>query len=190
MKNKKWIIIGSIAAVVLLLVIFFVSSYNGFVNRQETVEEKWSNIEVKLQKRADNIPQLVEIVKDYTNYEQSTLTAVTEARTAYQNANNINDKIEAYEQMESATRIWVNAVSEAYPELKANTQFTALADTVTSNENEIAYARKQYNESVKDYNASIRRFPGNIVAGMFGFEKYQLFEMSSYAAEVPSTSID
>ncbi len=190
MTKKAKIILGAVVAVVLLIVILFISSYNGLVSKQATVEEKWSNIEVMLQKRADNIPQLVEIVKDYTNYEQKTLTAVTEARTAYQNANNINDKIEAYEQMESATRIWVNAVSEAYPDLKANTQFTALADTVTSNENEISYARKLYNEAVKDYNTSIKKFPRNIVAGMFGFESFESFQMSSYASEVPSTSID
>ncbi len=190
MNKKTKIILGAVIAVVLLIVILFISSYNGLVSKQAAVEEKWSNIEVMLQKRADNIPQLVEIVKDYTDYEQSTLTKVTEARTAYQNANNINDKIEAYERMESATRIWVNAVSEAYPDLKANTQFTALADTVTSNENEISYARKQYNEVVKEYNTSIRKFPRNIIAGMFGFESYNYFEMSDYASEVPSTSIN
>lgn len=190
MSKKTKIALGSVIAAVVLIIVFFISSYNGLVSKQATVDEKWSNIEVVLQKRADNIPQLVEIVKDYTEYEQSTLTEVTKARTAYQNANNINDKIEAYEQMESATRIWVNAVSEAYPDLKANTQFTALADTVTSNENEISYARKLYNEAVKEYNTSIRKFPKNIVAGMFGFESYQLFQMSDNSSEVPSTSIN
>lgn len=188
-KNMK-ITLGVVLAVVLLLVIFFISSYNGLVSKQATVEEKWSNIEVVLQKRADNIPQLVEIVKDYTEYEQSTLTAVTEARTAYQNANNINDKIETYEQMESATRVWVNAVSEAYPDLEAIDQFKALSDTVISNEDEISYTRKLYNEAVKEYNTSIKKFPRNIVAGMFGFEDFEFFQMADYANEIPSGSIN
>ena len=190
MKNKKLIIIGAVVAVVLILVVSFIGSYNGLVKKQATVEEKWSGIEVDLQRRADLIPNLVETVKGYKDYEQSTLQAVTEARTAFKNADGVNEQVEAYDKMNSALNVWVNAVTEAYPELKANEQFTSLMDSLESTENSVAYARKQYNESVKEYNTSIKTFPRSIVAGMFGFDAFEYFEAQQGAQNNVSVNFD
>lgn len=188
--KKKSIIIISVISVIALIAIIFVSSYNGLVSKREKVEENFSNISVYLQRRADLIPNLVNTVKGYTDYEQSTLTAVTEARNAFKSAGSVNEQIEASNRLESALDIWVNAVTEAYPELKANTQFTALTDELSGTENRIATARKDYNESARDYNYNIKKFPKNIIASMFSFESFEYFEASEGAQNVPQVSFE
>ena len=134
MKKKGLIItLAAIALVVIVLIGSIVSSYNGFVDLEENVNTKQSTISVQLQRRADLIPNFVETVKGYTEYEQSTFTAVTEARSAVTkaiNGGNAEEQAEASAQLDSAIDIWVNAVTEAYPELKANTQYIALQETV------------------------------------------------------------
>ena len=187
MKKKGLIIIIAVIAVV---AIAFIGSYNGLVDKQQEVETAWSQISVYLQSRADKIPNLVNTVKGYTDYEQGTLTAVTEARSAVAKANGINEQIEASNRLDSAVDIWVNAVTEAYPELKADTQFTALTDELTGSENRIATARKDYNEAAKKYNSKIKKFPTNLLAGMFGFEAYDYFEADASAQSVPQVNFD
>ncbi len=189
MKKKGLIIIIVIIAVVAVLIGSLVSSYNGFVEKQVNVEEKQSTVSVQLQRRADLIPNFVETVKGYSDYEQSTLTAVTEARSALTKAidsGDVADQSEAAAQLDSAIDIWVNAVTEAYPELKADTQYIALQDELAGTENRIATARIDYNSAAKEYNTAIRKFPSNIVAGMFGFEKAELFEADESANDVPT----
>ncbi len=188
--KKKSIVIISVIAVIALLAIIFVSSYNGLVSKREKVEENFSNISVYLQRRADLIPNLVNTVKGYSDYEQSTLTAVTKARNAFQNADSVNEQIEASNRLESALDIWVNAVTEAYPELKANTQFTALTDELSGSENRISTARKDYNESAREYNSNIKKFPKNIIAGIFSFESFEYFEASEDAQNVPQVNFE
>ncbi len=190
MKKKGLIIIIAIVAVIVIAIGSVVGSYNGLVEKQQEVETSWSQISVYLQSRADKIPNLVNTVKGYTDYEQSTLTAVTEARSAVSKASGVNEQIEASNQLDSAVDIWVNAVTEAYPELKANTQFTALIDELTGSENRIATARKDYNEAAKEFNTKIKRFPTNLLAGMFGFEAYDYFEADSSAQSVPNVGFD
>ncbi len=183
MKNKKKLItLVSIGAVLLILIISTIASYNGLVNKQEAVEKAQSNIEVQLQRRADLIPNLVATVKQYSEYEQSTLTAVTEARAALTEAIDSGDvgaQNSASAQLDSALDVWVNAVTEAYPELKADAQYTALMDELAGTENRIATAATRYNEDATTYNSKIRKFPTNIVAGIFGFDRAELFEATN-----------
>ena len=190
MKKKGLIILISVIAVIVLIFLAVMGSYNGMVSKQQSVEKAWSDISVQLQRRADLIPNLVSTVKGYTDYEQETLTAVTEARTKFLNADSVNEGVAAGEKMSSALSVWVNAVTEAYPELKANTQFTALTDELSGTENRISVARRDYNEKAADYNTAIKKFPRNIFAGIFGFEAYDYFEASESAQNVPEVSFD
>ncbi len=188
MKKKTWIILGAVAVVFIVIISSLVGTYNGLVTAQTNVEGKFAAIDTQLQRRLDLIPNLVNTVKGYTEYEQSTLQAVTEARAALQNAGSADEQATANDQLGRAVDIWVNAVTEAYPELKANEQFQALTDELAGTENRIAVARKDYNEAVQDYNTTIRQFPKNIFAGIFGFEKMPFFEASADAQQAPSVS--
>ncbi len=188
MKNKKWIIIGAVILAVVLLVSLFVGNYNKMVTAEGKVDAAYSEIEIQLQRRADLIPNFVSTVKGYSEYEQSTYTAVTEARTAVQNANTPEELDRANAQLDGAISVWVNAVTEAYPDLKANTMYIALTDELAGTENRIAVARGDYNETATEYNIYIRRFPNNIFASIFGFEKSDLFAAADGAENVPNVA--
>lgn len=190
MKNKKLIVLVVVLAVVGFVIGIFAGSYNKMVTGREEVENKFSTVETMLQRRFDLIPNLVSAVKGYTDYEQSTYTAVTEARANYQGADTTNEKVEAADQLSGALNVWVNAVTEAYPDLKANEQFKTLTDELSGSENRIAVARKDYNDAAKNYNTSIKKFPRNIFASIFGFEAYDYFEATDGAENVPQVSFD
>lgn len=185
MKKKGIIVLLAVIAVIVIIAGIFIGSYNNMVERREGVESAFSTVSTYLQRRYDLIPNLVNTVKGYSDYEQSTLTAVTEARSAVQNAGSTNEKVEASQRLDSALNVWVNAVTEAYPELKANEQYKALTDELSGSENRIATARKDYNEAAKEYNTSIRKFPRNIFASLFGFETYDYFEANDQAQNAP-----
>lgn len=188
---KKGLIIAlAIVAVIVIIIGACVGAYNSLVEDREEVEATYSQISVQLQRRNDLIPNLVNTVKGYTEYEQSTLTAVTEARNALSNATTVKEQSAASAQLESALDIWVNAVTEAYPELKADTQFTALTDELAGTENRISTARRDYNEEAKEYNTEIKLFPRSILAGIFGFDAYDYFEADESANNVPQVSFD
>lgn len=190
MKKKGLTLLIAIIAVVVIIIGLFASSYNGMVEKRESVESAFSTVSTYLQRRYDLIPNLVNTVKGYSDYEQSTLTAVTEARSAVQNANSVNEEVEASQRLDSALNVWVNAVTEAYPELKANEQYKALTDELSGSENRIATARKDYNEIAKEYNTSIKKFPRNIFASVFGFETYEYFEANANAENAPQVSFN
>lgn len=190
MKSKKWIIIGAVALAVILLIIAVVSGYNGLVEKEGTVDEKYAEIQTQLQRRADLIPNFVATVKGYTEYEKETLTAVTEARSAVAKASNATELANADEKLDSAISVWVNAVTEAYPELKANANYIALQDELAGTENRIAKARNNYNEIAADYNIAVRKFPKNIIAGIFGFDKKDLFKAAEGSEQAPIVSFD
>ncbi len=180
---KKAII--AIIAVVLVAVVAISLSYNGFVDKEEAVKTAQSEISNQLKRRADLIPNFVNTVKGYSEYEQSTFTAVTEARSKVAAASGAQEQAQASAALDSAIDIWVNAVTEAYPELKANEQYLALQDELSGTENRISVARRDYNEAVKTYNKSIRKFPGKIIASVFGFEQVEYFEADESANQVP-----
>lgn len=188
---KKGIaILIAVFAVIGIIIGIIAGSYNGLVNQQEEVENKHSVISVQLQRRADLIPNFVNTVKGYSDYEQKTYTAVTDARNAVAGAKTAGEQTKAAEQLDSAISVWVNAVTEAYPDLKANENYKALQVELEGSENRIAVARKDYNDAAKSYNSSVRRFPKNIIAGMFGFEKVEYFEAQAGSESVPQVSFD
>ena len=188
---KKGIaILIAVFAVIGIIIGMIAGSYNGLVNQQEEVENKHSVISVQLQRRADLIPNFVNTVKGYSDYEQKTYTAVTEARNAVAGAKTAGEQTKAAEQLDSAISVWVNAVTEAYPDLKANENYKALQVELEGSENRIAVARKDYSDAAKSYNSSVRRFPKNIIAGMFGFEKVEYFEAQAGSESVPQVSFD
>lgn len=188
MKKTGWIVLAVVAAIVIFIAGMLGGTYNSLVDKEMAVESKQAAILTQLQRRADLIPNFVSTVKGYTEYEKSTLQAVTDARAAVSKAQNAGEQAKANDQLNKAVDIWVNAITEAYPDLKANTQFTALQDELSGTENRIATARHDYNEAVKVYNSTIRRFPNNLFAGMFGFEKAEFFEASENAQQVPEVS--
>lgn len=190
MKKKGLIIICVILAVAGIIIGFTAGSYNGFVEKREQVDNAQATISTQLQRRADLIPNFVATVKGYSEYEKETYTAVTEARSAVSKAKTANEQAEAKEQLDSAISVWVNAITEAYPELKANENYTALQDELSGTENRISRARSDYNSAAKSYNVSIKKFPKNIVAGIFGFEKVEYFEAQAGTESVPQVSFD
>lgn len=184
--KKGLIIIIAIIAVVAVIAISLVSSYNGFIDKQEAVKTAQSTISVQLQRRADLIPNFVNTAKGYSDYEQSTFTAVTEARSKVASASSAGEQATASAQLDSAIDIWVNAVTEAYPELKADQLYIDLQTELAGTENRIAVARKDYNDAASVYNKSVRRFPGSIAAGIFGFEQAEYFEADEAANKAPT----
>ncbi len=188
--KKGLIAIIAIIVVVFIVAISLITSYNGFVDKQEAVKTAQSTISVQLQRRADLIPNFVETVKGYSDYEQSTFTAVTEARSKVAAASDAGEQAEASAQLDSAIDIWVNAITEAYPELKADQLYIDLQTELAGTENRIAVARKDYNDAASIYNKAVRRFPGKLVAGMFGFEQVEYFEADESANKVPQVSFD
>jgi LemA protein len=176
MKMKRSTMIGVvIGALVLILVMAGVSSYNGLVSTETTVENKFAQIDVQLQLRADKIPNLVKTVKGYASHEKEVIDSITKARSNLRAAGTPDQKAEADAQLSGAlSRLLV--VVENYPNLKADAQFTRLMDELAGTENRIAVARKDYNDAVTSYNTRIRRFPASIFASMFGFEKKSFFQ--------------
>ncbi len=185
MKNGMKVLIAVIAAVVVIIGIF-AGGYNSLVKAQTAVETKQADIQTQLQRRADLIPNFASTVKGYSKYEQETLTAVTEARAKVSKASDAQSLSQANDELDKAISVWVNAVTEAYPDLKANQNYIALQDELAGTENRIAVARKDYNEAVQSYNTMIKTFPKNILAGMFGFEKADFFTANESSQTVPN----
>lgn len=188
--KKTWIII---IAVIAVIAIYGVSSYNSMVSQEEAVGTAWSNVENQYQRRADLIPNLVNTVKGYAAHEKETFDAVVSARAkATQTTVSIDDltpeKMEAYQRAQGEVDSALSrllAVTENYPELKANENFQTLQAQLEGTENRISVERRNFNDVARAYNASIRRFPKNIFAGMFGFEKRPYFEAQEGAEKAP-----
>ncbi|MET0147375.1 MAG: LemA family protein [Ilumatobacteraceae bacterium] len=175
-----------IAVVVVLLIVYLIAVYNGLIRRRNQIENAWSQIDVQLKRRLDLIPNLVETVKGYAAHERETLDAVIKARNS---AIAAPDTPQAQGQADAALTAslrQVFALSEAYPDLKANQNFLALQEELTATEGRVAYARQFYNDSVLDYNNKIQAFPGNVVAGRMKFEAREYFEADEAARTVPT----
>ncbi|NLO82164.1 MAG: LemA family protein [Clostridiales bacterium] len=183
MKKSTKIVVG-IIAVLVLLVIWGISGYNGLVVKSELVQTAWSQIDNQLQRRNDLIPNLVETVKQYAAHESEVFTQVSEARSKLAGATTVEDMAQADAEVTSALSRLL-AIVENYPELKANENFIQLQDELAGTENRIAVARRDYNEAARSYNTAIRRFPTNIIAGIFGFDRVQYFEASEDARQAP-----
>lgn len=171
-----------IAIVVILLIIAWVAgTYNKLVTGRQKVGNAWSQIDVQLQRRFDLIPNLIEVVKGYMNHESETLEKVTELRTSWANAKTISEKAKIDNEL-SSTMKTIMAVSENYPDLKANQNFSDLSAELSQTENKISFSRQFYNDAVTMYNTSLEMFPSNIIAGMFHFEPKELFEVQNSEA--------
>ncbi|MEY8297630.1 MAG: LemA family protein [Emergencia timonensis] len=169
-----------IAAVVAILVIWVIASYNGFIKAKNNVEESFSTMDVYLKKRYDLIPNLVETVKGYAKHETETLNKVISARNMAEGAATMEDKIQG-ENMLTGTLRSLFAVAENYPDLKANENFMDLQGQLRQVEEDIANARKYYNAVVKLYNNKCEMFPTNILAGLFHFDQKPMFEVETKA---------
>ena len=169
-----------IIALIVILVIagFLISLYNGLITSRNKVDNAWSQIDVQLQRRFDLIPNLVEAVKGYMKHEEGVLTKVTELRSSWANATTVSEKMELDNQLSGALKT-IMAVSENYPELKANQSFSELQEELRNTENKISYSRQFYNDSVTMYNTKLQVFPTNIFANMFGFQAKELFRVDS-----------
>lgn len=187
MKMKKSTMV--IIAVIAIIMIMLVSSYNGIVGKAEEVDNKFATIDTQLQRRADLIPNLVNTVKGYAAQEKEIIDSVTEARAKLAGANTVAEKAEADEELTSAlNRLMV--VIENYPELKSSQNFVQLSDELAGTENRIATARRDYNEAVKEYNLKIKKFPTSLMANMFGYESKEYFQASVNSQEVPNVNFE
>ena len=191
--KKGTIILICIAGALLLFAGFCITKYNGLVDANAEVEKKWADVESVYQRRVDLIPNLVATVKGYAEHEESTLQAVTDARTRATSIT-IDPATATPEQMEAwmAAQDEVSgalgrllAVAESYPDLKANQNFLQLQAQLEGTENRISVERQKYNEAVKEYNVMVRRFPNNIIASMFGFDAKSMFEAQAGAEVAP-----
>ena len=169
-----WIIL----AIVAIIIIAIISIYNGLVQARMKVDNAWSQIDVQLQRRFDLIPNFVETVKGYMTHEKETFEKIAALRTSWANASSVSEKAELDGQLSSTLKT-IMAVSESYPELKANQNFSELSEELRNTENKISFSRQFYDDTVTMYNTKIQVFPSNIIAGMFNFTARDLFKTES-----------
>ena len=169
-----WIIL----AIVIVLVIAIIGMYNSLVQSKIKVDNAWSQIDVQLQRRFDLIPNFVETVKGYMTHEKETFEKIAELRTSWANTQSVAEKANLDNQLSTALKT-IMAVSENYPELKANQNFSELSEELRNTENKISFSRQFYNDSVTMYNTKLQVFPSNIIAGMFNFTPRDLFKAES-----------
>lgn len=169
-------LIGVLAGLLLIVVAFLIATYNKLVQLRQRVQNAWSQVDVQLKRRYDLIPNLVNTVKGYAQHEKDTLERVTQARNMAIEAGNITDQAKAENMLSGALKS-LFAVAEAYPELKANTNFMQLQTEISDTESKISYARQFFNDTVQIFNTKIEVFPNNLVAGMMGFQMVDYFTL-------------
>ncbi|MGE8000209.1 LemA family protein [Lysinibacillus sp. NPDC093190] len=177
--------IGIIVIILVVLALLFIPKYNSLVTAEESVDSKWAQVENQLQRRYDLIPNLVESVKGYANHEKEVITSITEARAQMGSAHSPKEQAVANDALNGAlSRLLV--VVENYPNLKADANFRQLMDELAGTENRLAVAREDYNNEVQAFNKTVKSFPGNLIAGMFGFEQKEYFKAAAGAEKAPS----
>ncbi len=184
MKGKSIIVI---IAIVVILGIIVISPYNKLATMDVNVDSSWAQVENVLKRRADLIPNLVNTVKGYASHEKEVLTQITNARAGLNNANTPEEFAQANNEYEAAMTS-LNIVVENYPDLKANQNFLELQAELSGTENRISTERMRYNDAVRELNTAIRKFPTNIVAGIFNYDARQYFEINESDAEVPEVN--
>lgn len=176
-----------IAIIVVVIILWFIATYNKLVGLRNKKDDQWSQIEVQLKRRADLIPNLVETVKGYAKHEKQTFEEVIKARNTYLEAKTPEEEMKASSGVSNAlSRLF--ALAENYPELKANTNFLSLQNDLKDTEDKISYARQFYNDSVLTYNNKVEMVPSNIVANITGFKKGTFFEVEEKDKEAPKVS--
>ncbi len=179
-----WIVLGIIALIVVGVGGTVVSKWNQLVTMDTDIKAKWAQVDNQLQRRADLIPNLVETVKGFAGQERAVIDSVTAARAKLAGAGSVPDRIAASNELSSAlSRLLV--VVENYPTLKSDVTFTRLMDELAGTENRLSVERKRYNDAVQTYNVAVRRFPGNLIAGILGFREQPYFEVPAAARQAP-----
>ena len=173
-----WLIV--VIVIVVIIALWFIGTYNSLVGLRNRVKDQWSQIDVQLQRRFDLIPNFVETVKGYMNHELETFEKIAALRTSWANATTVEDKAKLDNEL-SASLKTIMAVSENYPELKANENFKQLSEELSNTENKISFSRQFYNDTVTMYNTKLQVFPSNIIAGMFNFTARELFKSDDEA---------
>ena len=183
--RKKPINVIVIIGIIAIIAIWVITAYNGLVKKDEACSQQWSKVESQYQRRLDLIPNLVNTVKGYADFEKSTLQAVTDARTNVTSAQGPAATMAASDQLSNAlTHLF--AVAEAYPDLKASPNFTKLQEELTNTENKIAYSRQLFNTTTASYNTKLQAFPSNIIAGIHHFEPSEFIAVPESEKEVPT----
>lgn len=177
--------IGIIVIILVVIALLFIPKYNSLVTAEENVDSKWAQVENQLQRRYDLIPNLVESVKGYASHEQEVIANITQARAQMGSARTPEEQAVANDALTGAlSRLLI--VVENYPNLKADANFRQLMDELAGTENRLAVAREDYNNEVQQFNKHVKRFPGNLMAGMFGFEQKEYFKAAAGADKAPS----
>lgn len=174
-RNNSNVAVIVTFAIIIAVIAFFIGSYNHLQSMDENVDSSWAQVENQLQRRYDLIPNLAAVVKSYSEYEAQTLTDIVAMRTS--------GTVEGEKKADEAYTTYVNALTENYPELKADTEYQSLMTELAGTENRIAVARRDYNNAVQTLNSAIRRFPSSLIASMSGVEKREYFEVSTAAQE-------
>jgi LemA protein len=180
-------IIWALVILAVLVILYVIIVFNGFITLKTRTEEAWSDIEVQLKRRYDLIPNLVNSVKGYAKHEKETFEKITEARTAAMSAKGIKEQSKAENQITEALKS-IFAVAENYPDLKANQNFLQLQDELSDTENKIEASRRFYNANVRDLNIKIKSFPSNVIANSFKFEPKDLFEIAASEKEAAKSA--
>lgn len=190
MKNNNKTIWISIAAVVAVIVIFAVSTYNGLAKRSQDVDAQWSQVDTVLQRRYDLVPNLVSSVKGSMKQEKDVFGDIAKARQNYNKADSTEEKATANNELDQSVGTLINVIREDYPELKSNENVATLMTQLEGSENRISTERHRYNEKVGDYNKSLVTFPRNIFAGMFGFHAKDYFKADDNAKSAPKVDFE
>ncbi|MBS3091141.1 LemA family protein [Candidatus Pacearchaeota archaeon] len=181
-KAWTWIVV---AVIVLVLIFWVAGSYNRFISMDQAINGRWSEVENQYQRQADLIPNLVSVVSSSVSVETKFVKDVIAARTSWQNAHSVQAKDTAGVQMANGLVAFVNAVAENYPVLQANAQYVALTDELSGTQNRITTARGRYIEAIQQYNIAVRRFPSNILAGIFGFTAKDYYQADVASMTTP-----
>lgn len=184
--SKGWKIALVVIAVLLL---WFVFGYNKLIRLDQSVVEKWANVETQYQRRFDLVPNLVSTVKAYAAHEEQLFTEVTKLRTQWQQAVSIDERVAAAQQLDFGLGRLI-AVSENYPQLRASENFLSLQDELAGTENRVATERTRYNEAVRNYNTAVKRIPTNLIASIAGFDEKRSFEAQQGSAQAPKVNFE
>jgi LemA protein len=187
-KNLKkiWIVVG---AIILFIALSLIAFYNSLINQTQAIENQWAQVETQYQRRFDLIPNLVSSVEGIMTQEQTVFGQIAEARTKYSGATSVDEKAVAATELESALgRLLV--VVENYPELKSAENVSQLMDELAGTENRVAVERRRFNDLVRVYNTTIKKFPANLIAGLFGFHEHAYFEAAEGAEQAPAVEIE